>query len=142
MGQLAHFRLSLRQLYPTVPRVHCHPFGTNELWGKEKYHVAVSPRRLGRCLGMSPPLSRRGLCSVLDLPECHPQDDYVVLFQTRPLVRLGAGALHFTDLDSCTHGNWVPTLLADSPLKLAMGQNAISSCPIPSYPPGLSQLHF
>lgn len=73
------------------------------LWGKEKYHVAVSPRRLGRCLGMSPPLPRRGLCSVLDLPECHPQDDHVALFQTRPLVRLGAGALHSTDLDCRTH---------------------------------------
>jgi hypothetical protein len=33
-----------------------------------------------------PPLPRRGLCLVLNLPERHPQDERVVLFPARPLV--------------------------------------------------------
>jgi hypothetical protein len=59
----------------------------------EIYYVPVSHRRLGCCLGLSPPLPRRGLCPVLDLPERHPQDERVVLFsQPAPWFHLGAGA--------------------------------------------------
>jgi hypothetical protein len=66
------------------------------LWGKEKYYVAVSLRRLGCCLGLHPPLPCRGLCLVLDLPERHPQDEPVVLFPARPLVPTWGGC--FTEI--------------------------------------------